>query len=134
VAEQLFWLFVLALPVACVSWTVTQEEILREPRDWLEERSHTCPRWWQRKLCYVFTCPYCFSHYVAAAFVALTDFWLLLPDWRGYVIAWLALIAVCNIYISIYSRLRVEIRKERAQADTIGAKVFSEAGDGRKRA
>ncbi len=49
--------------------------------------------------------------------MAFTGFKLLLDDWRGYVIAWLALVAVANVYMSAYNRLRVEIRKERAVAD-----------------
>src|SRR5687768_6780198 len=114
--EQLIWLAVLALPVACVSWTVTHEEVLREPREWLAECSRTGRAWWVRKFCYVGTCEYCFSHYVAAGFVALTGYRLLLPDWRGYLLAWLALVAVANVYLSAYSRLRVEVRKEKAEA------------------
>ena len=82
---QLVSLFLLAIPVAWAAWTVTHEEVFREPREWLAERSRTCPHWWQRKAYYVWTREYCFSHYVAIAFVALTDYQLLLPDWRGYV-------------------------------------------------
>jgi hypothetical protein len=117
VSEQVVWLLLLALPVACVSWTITHEEIFREPREWLSERSRTCSRWYQRKICYVWTCEYCFSHWVGAAFIAFTGFKLLLHDWRGYVLAWLAVVAVANVYMSAYNRLRVEIRKERAVAD-----------------
>jgi hypothetical protein len=121
VLEQIASLFVLALPVACVAWTVTHEEIFREPRQWLQSKSETCVRWYQRKFCYVWTCEYCFSHYVAGAFVAFADFRLLLDDWRGYVIAWFALVAVANVYMSAYGRLRVEIRKERAVANKVQA-------------
>jgi len=32
-AQQIVWLFVLAIPVACVAWTVTHEDVFREPRD-----------------------------------------------------------------------------------------------------
>jgi len=113
--EQLIWLALLALPVACVSWTVTREEILREPRTWLAECSQTCRLWWQRKFCYALTCDYCFSHYVAAGLVALTGYRLLLPDWRGFLLGWLALVAVANVYLSAYSRLRVELHKEKAE-------------------
>jgi hypothetical protein len=117
VSEQVVWLLLLALPVACVSWTVTHEEIFREPREWLSEKSRTCHTWYQRKACYVWTCEYCFSHWVGAAFVAFTGFQMLLHDWRGYVLAWFAVVAVANVYMSAYNRLRVEIRKERAVAD-----------------
>jgi hypothetical protein len=114
-SEQLIWLAVLALPVACIAWTVTREEIFREPRDCLAECSRSCRHWWQRKFCYAFTCEYCFSHYVAAGAVALTRYRLLLGDWRGYLIAWLALVALANVYLSVYSRLRVDIHMEKAQ-------------------
>src|SRR5436190_1157684 len=97
---QLAWLFVLALPTACVSWTVTREEIFREPRDWLVDRSHVAAHWWQRKLCYALTCDFCASHYVAAGLVAITGYQLLLIGWRGYLIAWLALVAISNVYLS----------------------------------
>jgi len=117
VDEQLMWLLVLALPVACVSWTVTHEEIFREPREWLADRSRVCPKWWQRKFCYMWTCEFCVSHYVAAGFIALTGFHLLVLDWRGYVIAWLALVAIANAYLSGYSRLRVDIHRDRAETE-----------------
>ena len=114
---QAFWLLVLALPVASMAWTITHEEIFREPREWAEGRSRTAPSLLARKFYYVCTCEYCFSHYVAAAFVALTQFHLLLDDWRGYVIAWFAVVAVGNLYMSIYGRLRVDIKSERLNAE-----------------
>jgi hypothetical protein len=113
--EQLAWLAVLALPTACLSWTLTREEIVREPREWLIHCSRTAGSWWQRKFCYMWTCDYCLSHYVAAAMVAMTGFHLLLNDWRGYVIGWLSLVAITNVYLSAYSRLRVEIHKQKAE-------------------
>jgi hypothetical protein len=130
-ADQIVWLLVLALPVACVSWTVTKEEIFREPRDCAADLCQTGP-WWKRKFFYVFTCEYCFSHYVSLGFLALTGFRLLLDDWRGVVLAWFALVAVANVYMSAYTRLRVEIRKERAEADLRKAALDDgeAAGDG----
>jgi len=88
------WLFVLALPVASIAWTITHEEIFREPREWAENRSRTAASLLARKFYYVCTCEYCFSHYVAAGFIALTQFQLLLADWRGYLVAWFAVVAV----------------------------------------
>jgi hypothetical protein len=99
--------------VATVAWTVTHEEILREPREHARAASERARTLAARKFFYVFTCEYCFSHYVAAAVVAGTDYRLLLPDWRGAVIGWLALVAVANVYMSFYARLRVDIRSER---------------------
>ena len=111
--RQIVWLFVLSLPVAAVSWTVTHEEIFREAREYCASRSQSCRRLVQRKFFYVFTCEYCFSHYVSIAFVALTGYRLLLDDWRGYVIAFLAVAAIANVYLSVFGRLRVDIKSER---------------------
>ena len=58
---QLVWLFTLAIPVACVAWTVTHEEIFREPQDHCARRSTESSRWWVRKCFYLLTCEYCFS-------------------------------------------------------------------------
>jgi len=66
-----------------------------------------------RKFFYLFTCEYCFSHYVAAFFLWLTGYKLLLDDWRGYLIAGFALVWVANVYMSIFGRLRLGIRSER---------------------
>ncbi len=40
---------------------------------------------------------------------------LLFDDWRGYVVAWLALVWVANHLIGIYGRLRLGIRSERLE-------------------
>src|SRR6185369_92946 len=97
---QIVELFLLAIPVACVAWTVTHEEVLREPREYCQRRSRECARWYQRKFFYLFTCEYCFSHYIAAIFLAITRFKLLFPDWRGYVLAFFALVWIANQYMS----------------------------------
>jgi hypothetical protein len=123
VGEALFWLLVLGLTVACVSWTVTREEITREPREWLDHCANTSNSWLVRKLCYMLTCEYCFSHYVAAGVIALADFPLLFFDWRGYIFAWFTLVAVSNVMMSAYSRLRVEIRKNRADVQETEVRI-----------
>ncbi|MCU1328782.1 MAG: hypothetical protein JWN34_4152 [Bryobacterales bacterium] len=111
--EQTAWLFLLAIPIACVAWTVTHEEIFREPREVCVERSQKRGRLLERKFFYVFTCEYCFSHYVALGFIALTGFRLLLQDWRGFVLAWFALVWVANVYMGVFGRLRLDIKSQR---------------------
>jgi len=111
--QQIAWLFVLSLPVASITWTVTHEEIFRELRDDCATRSRTCRRLVQRKFFYVFTCEYCFSHYIALAFVVLTGYRLLVDDWRGLLIAWLSVVGLANVYMSLFGRLRVDIKAER---------------------
>ena len=112
---QLIWLAILAIPVASVTWTVTHEEIFREPREFCAHRSKTCRRLLERKFFYVFTCEYCFSHYVAIFFVVLTGYRLLLDDWRGSFIAFFALTGLVNVYLSLYGRLRVDIKSEHVE-------------------
>lgn len=114
-AQPLLWLALLALPVACVTWTVTHEELFRELREACQRRSTSSSRVLVRKFFFLFTCEYCFSHYVSAVAVAATGFRLLLADWRGAVIAWFALVAVANVYMSLFARLRVDIKSERIE-------------------
>src|SRR5687768_11074608 len=115
--QQIIWLFVLSIPVACVAWTVTHEEVFREPREYAKRCSKECPTLVQRKFFYLFTCEYCFSHYVTAGFLILTRYRLLIDDWRGYILSFVAVVFVANMYMSLYARLRVDIRSERALAD-----------------
>jgi hypothetical protein len=114
---QLLYLLTLAIPVACVAWTVTHEEVFREPREYCRRRARDCSRWYQRKFFYLFTCEYCFSHYIAAIFLIITRFKLLFPDWRGYLIGLFALVWIANQYMSIYDRLRLDIKTERIEGE-----------------
>lgn len=113
---QMVWLIVLAIPVACVAWTVTHEEIFREPREYCVERSKSAPGLFARKFFYLFTCEYCFSHWVTIFFLLLTRYRLLLDDWRGYVISFFAVVAIANVYLSSFGRLRQEVKSEKLTA------------------
>ena len=112
---QLLWLLVLAIPIACIAWTVTHEEVFREPREYCARRSQACRGLLQRKFFFLFTCEFCFSHYATALFLWLTRFKLLLDDWRGYVLSFFALVFIANTYTSLYGRVRVEINVERTE-------------------
>jgi len=114
---QILELFLLAIPVACVAWTVTHEEVFREPREYCERRSKDCRRWYERKFFYLLTCEYCFSHYIAAIFVAIAQYKLLFSDWRGYLISWFAVVWIANQYMSVYNRLRLDIKSERLEGE-----------------
>jgi hypothetical protein len=112
---DLLTLLTLALPVAAISWAVTHEELFRELHDYCVDRSQTAKRFPVRKFFYLFTCEYCFSHYVSAGVLVATRFTLLFDDWRGYFVTWLALVWVANHLIGIYGRLRLGIRSERLE-------------------
>jgi hypothetical protein len=122
-SEQVVWLFVLAIPIASVAWTITHEEIFREPREYCVRCSKDCRNIVQRKFFYLFTCEYCFSHYVAGAFLALTRFKLLYLDWRGYIIALFALVWVANLYMTIFAHFRVDLKVGRFEAKRIEHEV-----------
>ena len=119
--HQLALLFILPMPIACIAWTVTHEEVFREPREWCARRSTSCRRLYSRKFFYLFTCEYCFSHYVTAFFLFITRFTLLFDDWRGYLIAGFSLVWLANIYMSLFGRLRLEIQEERAEIASLGS-------------
>lgn len=116
-STQVVYLFLLAIPIACVAWTVTHEEIFSEPRNYCINKSKKCNSLLKRKFFYLFTCEYCFSHYVTLAFLLLTKYTLLFPDWKGYIIAGFSLVWIANLYMSIYHLLRVGMKKEKMEAD-----------------
>ena len=120
---QIIWLFILAIPTACIAWTVTHEEVFREPREFCVRRAKEDTSIASRKFFYLFTCEYCFSHYVTILMIVLTDFHLLLMDWRGYLIGGFALVWIANLYMSIYAFLKVDIRKERIIAQREEEKI-----------
>ena len=112
---QFVSLLILAIPVACVTWTITHEEVFREPRDYCKQQSQAGDSIYRRKFFYLFTCEYCFSHYIAVCFLILTRFKLIYPDWRGYLIALFSLVWIANQYMSIYNRLRLDIKSEQVE-------------------
>lgn len=112
-AIDLLTLFILALPVASISWTVTHEDLFSELHNYCIKRSQRCRGLVARKFFYLLTCEYCFSHYVAAGLLLMTGFTLLFHDWRGWFIAWFSLVWVANHLISVFGRLRLGIRSER---------------------
>ncbi|HEY4978608.1 MAG TPA: hypothetical protein VII25_05530 [Candidatus Acidoferrum sp.] len=115
---QVLSLFILAIPIASIAWTMTHEEVVREFHDYCASHSKTCRRIFERKFFYLFTCEYCFSHYVTAVILVITRYKLLFPDWRGYLIAGFSLVWVANVYMSFFGRIRLDIRKERVDIST----------------
>lgn len=118
-------LFVLPIPIACITWTVTHEEVLRETRDWCVSKSKSCRRAYARKFFYLFTCEYCFSHYVTAVFLLVTRFHLLFDDWRGYLVAGFSLVWLANVYMGFFGKMRLDIREERGEIAAIEAHTKS---------
>ncbi len=115
--QQIIYLFMLAIPIACIAWTVTHEEVLREPREFCERKSKECKTLLERKFFYLFTCEYCFSHYVTIFFLVITKYQLLYEGWRGYLVAGFALVWVANIYMSLFGLVRIGLKKEKIVAN-----------------
>ena len=110
---QTAWLFLLAIPVACIAWTVTHEQVFAEPREYCAKCSKEAKSLLKRKFFYLFTCEYCFSHYVTVVFLFISRYHLLFMDWRGYLVAGFSIVWVANIYMSLYNLLRTDIKKEK---------------------
>src|SRR6185436_1963222 len=110
------YLFLLAIPIACISWTVTQEEIFREPRERCIRFSKKGRTILVRKFFYLFTCEYCFSHYITILLLIITKYRLLYEDWRGYLIAGFSLVWIANVYMSLFGLLRTDLKKEKLEA------------------
>ena len=116
-AEQIYTLIILSLVVASISWTVTQEEVFKEFHDYCARCSDSSQNLLARKFFYLFTCEYCFSHWVTMGVLIVSGFKLLFDDWRGYLVAFACLVWTANVYMNLYLRIRVDIRTERAEAD-----------------
>jgi len=117
VGIQIIWLFVLAIPIACIAWTVTHEDIFLEPRTYCITKCHNAKTLLARKFFYLFTCEYCFSHYVTVLMLIITGYKLLLDDWRGYIIAGFSLVWIANIYMSLFALIKIDVKNEREEAE-----------------
>lgn len=122
-SQQIAFLFLLAIPVACIAWTVTHEEIFKEPRDFCNKKSKESETIVQRKFFYLFTCEYCFSHYIALFFLIITKYHLLYDDWRGYLISGFALVWVANVYMSLFGFIRIGMKREKMNIVTEESKL-----------
>ncbi|HEV7702232.1 MAG TPA: hypothetical protein VGO63_02200 [Candidatus Paceibacterota bacterium] len=115
--ETIFQLLILSIPVACVAWTVTHEEVFREVHEYCVKRSKKAKSIFVRKFFYLFTCEYCFSHYVTIALLFITRYTLFIPDWRGYILAFFSIVFIANVYMSLFAKIRIDIKKERTEVE-----------------
>src|SRR6185312_1823340 len=114
--QQIIYLFIMALAVSCIAWTVTHEEVFREPREYCEKKSQESKTLGARKFFYLFTCEYCFSHYIVLIFLIITKYQLLYTGWRGYLVAFFALVWIANVYMSLFGFIRVGMKSERIES------------------
>ena len=114
---QLIWLFILPLPIACISWTLTHEEVFKGTREFCKNQCKEGKSLLTRKFFYVFTCEYCFSHYVTVLMLCLTGYKLLIDDWRGYIISGFSLVWVANFYMGLFALMRQSIKLEKIKGE-----------------
>ncbi len=120
---QVIYLFLLSIPVACIAWTVTHEEVFREPREYCVDKSRNCDGIFKRKFFYLFTCEFCFSFYVTAFFLFITGYRMMFDDWRGILIALFSIVWIANQYMSLFGRLRLDIKHEKVEIAAIQENV-----------
>jgi hypothetical protein len=113
--HQIALLFILSVPIACISWTVTHEEVFREPREFFVAKSRNGSNIFVRKFFYLFTCEYCFSHWITLGALFITNYQLVYDDWRGYLVGGFSLVWIANVYMTLYSRIRINIKKDKTE-------------------
>jgi len=119
IGVEIFWMIILSMIVASIAWTVTQEKIFEEPRNFAKRKSEESSNVLVRKFCYIWTCEYCFSHWVTLLVLIVTGFQVLFEDWRGYVLAFFLLPWIANQWMSLYRMLRVDIKHENLLAEKV---------------
>lgn len=119
ISSEIAGLFIISIPVACIAWTVTHEEIFSEMKSYCVKCSRESKNVVKKKFFYLFTCEYCFSHYITALMLIITKYHLMYDDWKGYLVGFFSIVWIANIYMSIYNRIRVTLKKERLEADLI---------------
>lgn len=115
IGQQIAHLFVLAIPIACISWTFTHEQIFKEVHDYCVRKGECARSIIAKKFFYLLTCEYCFSHYVTILVLIVTGYTLLYEDWRGYFVSGFSLVWIANVYMSLYVRIRMDIKKDRIE-------------------
>lgn len=116
-----YLVFCYAAVVAVLVRAVTDEEIFREARTWIHDRCLAPGRCWPlRKFAYLVTCEFCCSFWVSLIVVTgILQYRLGPDDWRGYGVALFVTMGLANVYLAIFSLLRVDLRKERAVAEHV---------------
>ena len=121
---ELVTLCMVAIPVACASWTITKEEIFREFREWCKCSSDKAAgiknrmlKWTVCKAMYLPRCYYCTSFYTTEFFLLLTGVKFVSPGWRGAVMAWFAIVFISQVYLTVFNLMRVALRHYQAVAD-----------------
>jgi len=122
---QIVKLFLFAIPVACIVWTVVHEEVFHEVHEFCVRHSKNAKSIAVQKFFYLFTCEYCFSHYVTIALLWITGFQLIFDDWRGYLIAGFSIVWIANVYMGLYNIIRLDIKTE-----TLESKIEEKKLDG----
>lgn len=115
--QQIIYLFILATPIASIAWSVTHEELFKELQEHCKKQCKTGRNIIRCKFFYMLTCEYCFSHYITVLFLMISKFHMLFNDWRGYLIAGFALVWIANIYMNIFALLRINLKKDRVEAN-----------------
>jgi len=101
---NVLFLFILAMPIASIAWTVTHEEVVGEFRDYCIVESKTT------------TLPQFFLSLPAINFCIQAEAPKREPSgWRGHLIAGFSLVSIANMYMGIFGGIRLDIRKERAE-------------------
>ena len=71
----------------------------------------------KRKSFYLFSCEYCFSHYISLLVLIFSQFKLVFDDGRGFGVSFFDLVFIANVYMTIYGLLRQNLKAEKIEAE-----------------
>jgi hypothetical protein len=129
---MLFWF--LAAPVAILARALATEEIGREAREFCAAQQACCQErrrssdagkircaadFLLQKLFYMPTCEFCSSFWVSLIVVLIAEYRIHFDDWRGVALACFVVMGLANVYLSVFTQIRVDSRKDRAVAEDL---------------
>ena len=115
--HQVGLLLLLALAIGCMSWTVTHEEVFREPREYCKRKSPGLPVAAATQVLLPVHLRVLLQPLCHAIVLFCTRFSLLYVGWRGYVLAEFALVFAANMYMGLYNRMRLTIKHENVSIE-----------------
>lgn len=122
---------IIAGMVAVFSWASTKEEIFKDIREecfkkWCKNKNLP---YLVRKVCYIPTCEYCFSFWFTLSMCFVFQHQLCYNDWRGHILAHGVTWGLAVLYMSIYQRIRVDIRLDQVTANKVDQSAKKNFGE-----
>jgi len=60
---------------------------------------------------------------VAIGILLITKYTIFFDHWRGYIISFFSVVFVANVYMSLFGKIRIDIKKEKDEIKKIEASL-----------